>query len=425
MPIGTITLPTFVVGNTVPSQSDGLTLIQWIWLVYGLGVVTMLTRLGLNLRSVFKLISRGQAEHKPAYTLIRFPDDSTPSFSFGGYMVLNHTDSLIEPDVLIRHEEAHIRQRHTVDVLFMEIVQAAFWFNPVLLLYKHALQEVHEFLADRTVLKTPQPDYPHQLVAYALNMPVTALTTPFVSKSTLKQRIIMLQKPASNRHALLGYALILPMAACLVMCTQSGQDQAQSAILPATQQAAPRKAVKVEGEVFTVVENQPAFPGGMKQLGEYLSQNIKYPQTALKANIEGKVFVNFVVTKTGEITDVNLLKGIGYGADEEAIRVVQNMPNWKPGTQNGQAVNVKYNLPIRFQSDEVIQKKLALESSGKDEAENEFSSSLLSYKNFTLDGKPIDRQLLLSTIKKAKEDGVHIAFTINDKASTVSFNHVD
>ncbi|QDK82797.1 M56 family metallopeptidase [Spirosoma sp. KCTC 42546] len=347
-PVGDLTLPTFVVSNGAANQSGMLTTTQWIWLLYGLGVLVMLVRLGLNLKSVFRLINRGSAEHTPTFILVRLPDDSSPSFSFGRYLVLNHTDSLTEPDALLRHEEAHIRQRHTADILFLELVQAALWFNPVVWLYKLALQEVHEFLADRTVLKMPQPDYPRQLVAYALNMPIAALTTPFVSKSTLKQRIIMLQKPASHRRALLGYALILPVAACLVMCTQSGQDQSQDAVVPVTEQAAARKAVKVDGEVFTVVQEQPGFPGGMKELGAYLSENLKYPAAAQKVKAEGRVFVSFIVTKTGEVTDVKLLKGIGFGTGEEAIRVVQNMPRWTPGTQNGKVVNVRYNLPINF-----------------------------------------------------------------------------
>ncbi|RYF50568.1 MAG: M56 family peptidase, partial [Cytophagaceae bacterium] len=259
-----------------------------------------------------------------------------------------HTDALAQPEVLMRHEKAHIRQRHTADILFIELVQALFWFNPILWLYKRALQEVHEFLADRSVLQTPQPDYPRQLVAYALNMPSAALTTPFVSKSTLKQRIVMLQKPQTHRWALLSYALVLPLAAMLTMCTQSEQDQPQSASALSGSQSSARKPVKVEGEVFTVVENQPEFPGGMKGLTTYMETNLKYPKAAEKVKAQGRVFVRFIVTKTGEITDVQLLKGIGYGADEEAIRVVKNMPNWTPAQQNGHLVNVQYNLPINF-----------------------------------------------------------------------------
>ncbi|GAB3776984.1 M56 family metallopeptidase [Spirosoma horti] len=349
MPVGAITLPTFAVGNA--PRSNSLTIAQWLWLLYSIGVAGMLIRLGVHLRAVFALIKRGTIEHKSEYTLVRLPDgllSRTPSFSFGRYLVLNHTDARTQPEVLMRHEKAHIRQRHTADILFIELVQALFWFNPMLWLYKGALQEVHEFLADRSVLQTPQPDYPRQLVAYALNIPSTALTTPFVSKSTLKQRIVMLQKPQTHRRALLRYALVFPLAAMLTMCTQSEQDQTALT----TADASARKTVKVEGEIFTVVENQPEFPGGMKELTSYMEKNLKYPEAAQKANVHGRVFVSFIVTKTGEITDIQLLKGIGYGADAEAVRVVQNMPKWTPARQNGQLVNVKYNLPINFQADE-------------------------------------------------------------------------
>lgn len=415
LPIGTLTLPTFVVGNAASSQSESLTSIHWVWFVYGLGVVVMLVRFGLNIRSVFNLIERGQAEHTSNFILVRLPDDSTPSFSFGRYLVLNHTDALTKPDALMRHEEAHIRQCHSADILFLEIVQAAFWFNPVLWLYKCALQEVHEFLADRTVLKTPQPDYPRQLVAYALNMPITALTTPFVSKSTLKQRIVMLQKPASHRRALLGYIFILPVAACLIMCTQSGQDQPQTETAVASAQLSARKAIKVEGPIYDLADEVPQFPGGKEKLGKYLGENLKYPAAAQKANVEGMVFVNFVLTKEGEITDVKILKGIGFGADEEAIRVVSQMPRWTPAKKDGKAVNMRFNLPIRF----------LLEDENQGEAMNDFLNSVSKHKNFILDGKPIDKSTALYTIKKANETNKHISFTVNDKTNTIAFNHVD
>ncbi len=103
--------------------------------------------------------------------------------------------------------------------------------------------------------------------------------------------------------------------------------------------------------IFTVVEKQPEFPGGNQEMFKFLAQNIKYPEAAAKANVSGKVFVNFVVTTEGEIKDITILKGIGFGADAEAVRVVESMPRWKPGMQSGRAVNVRYNLPISFQID--------------------------------------------------------------------------
>lgn len=103
-----------------------------------------------------------------------------------------------------------------------------------------------------------------------------------------------------------------------------------------------------EPEIFTVVETMPSFPGGEEELFKYLGKNIKYPAMAKDAGIKGMVYVNFVVYEDGSIKDVKVLRGIGGGCDEEAIRVVEKMPKWSPGKQRGKNVRVSYNLPIRF-----------------------------------------------------------------------------
>lgn len=104
----------------------------------------------------------------------------------------------------------------------------------------------------------------------------------------------------------------------------------------------------VELQIFTVVESMPEFPGGTGELYKYLGNSIKYPPLAKESGIQGRVFVNFVVEPNGTISNVKVLRGIGGGCDEEAIRVVQAMPTWKPGKQRGKAVRVSYNLPIKF-----------------------------------------------------------------------------
>lgn len=103
-----------------------------------------------------------------------------------------------------------------------------------------------------------------------------------------------------------------------------------------------------EGKIFTFVEEMPAFPGGEAKLFEYLRNNIKYPPVARENGITGRVYVNFVVDKEGKIKDAKVVRGIGAGCDEEALRVVRNMPDWKVGKQNGRPVQVLYNLPINF-----------------------------------------------------------------------------
>jgi protein TonB len=103
-----------------------------------------------------------------------------------------------------------------------------------------------------------------------------------------------------------------------------------------------------QAEIFTVVEEQPGYPGGEESRIRYLQENIKYPEEAKELGIQGKVFVTFVVEVDGAISDVRVLRGIGGGCDEEAIRVVRSMPKWVPGKQRGVPVRVQFNLPIKF-----------------------------------------------------------------------------
>lgn len=103
-----------------------------------------------------------------------------------------------------------------------------------------------------------------------------------------------------------------------------------------------------EAEIFTVVEDAPAYPGGEEARMKYLRDNIKYPQMAKESGIQGTVYVTFVVERDGNVTDVKVLRGIGGGCDEEAVRVVKLMPRWNPGKQRGKAVRVQFNVPIKF-----------------------------------------------------------------------------
>ncbi len=101
-------------------------------------------------------------------------------------------------------------------------------------------------------------------------------------------------------------------------------------------------------EVFTIVEEMPSFPGGDAERQKFLGANIVYPQQATENGIQGTVYVSFVVDSKGNITDAKILRGIGGGCDEEALRVVKMMPKWHPGKQNGKQVRVLFNMPIYF-----------------------------------------------------------------------------
>lgn len=151
---------------------------------------------------------------------------------------------------------------------------------------------------------------------------------------------------SANRYRLLVLVSTL-LTGITIACsqrsqtTQSGQSTNQSVTQVANQPV-------MEEEVFTVCEVPPSFPGGNALIRSYLQQNLRYPEAAVKAKVDGKVFVSFIVTNQGLIKDVNVLKGYGFGINEEAIRLVQTMPAWTPGRQSGRPVNVKYNLVIPF-----------------------------------------------------------------------------
>ncbi|WP_435354486.1 TonB family protein [Emticicia sp. SJ17W-69] len=106
-------------------------------------------------------------------------------------------------------------------------------------------------------------------------------------------------------------------------------------------------------EIFTTVEENPTFPDGIKNMYQYIARNLRYPESAQKANVQGKVFVKFIVRKDGSVSDLQVLKGIGFGCDEETVRVLGSMPKWNPGKQNGKPVNVYFTMPVNFILEEV------------------------------------------------------------------------
>lgn len=118
--------------------------------------------------------------------------------------------------------------------------------------------------------------------------------------------------------------------------------------MPLSKAVQPTEVEIKDANVFVFVESQPEFIGGMTALRDFLSQNLRYPSAAQRSNVQGKVFLSFTIETDGSLSNINVIRGIGFGCDEEALRVMKLMPKWKPGKQSGRAVRVKFNLPIVF-----------------------------------------------------------------------------
>lgn len=130
--------------------------------------------------------------------------------------------------------------------------------------------------------------------------------------------------------------------------TQEGQEGGIDYSLIEVEETVEEEIVEEKEEPFTYVEEMPSYPTGMEDLMVFIAQNITYPEIAKRAGVEGKVFVQLVVEKDGNITDVRVAKGIGAGCDEEAMRVCKLLPKWKPGKQNGKPVRVRMVIPFLF-----------------------------------------------------------------------------
>jgi len=138
--------------------------------------------------------------------------------------------------------------------------------------------------------------------------------------------------------------------------TIKGTDSDEIAAAPPTEVKSVEKTIvelpEEDNTAFITVEVQPSFMGGNSEMYKFLSKNLKYPSAAQRANIQGKVFLSFIVEKDGSITDIETMKGIGFGCDEEAMRVVKLMPKWIAGKQNGRNVRVKFTIPVFFKLDD-------------------------------------------------------------------------
>ena len=312
-----------------PETPDLMTLCIYIYLF---GVVILTLRFLIQLFSICRMRWSGKPMMLDGVRIISLPTEVNP-FSFFGWIFLHLplADESSRKEILM-HEQTHARQWHSADVVLSEIVNIICWFNPFSWLLKGEIRLNLEYLADNKVTESTNDckQYQYHLLGLAHTQRKTGLYNNF-NVSHLKNRIIMMNKKRTRTAGRIKYALFAPLAAALLLvsnisCISSGNKE----------------------EIHQVVEEMPEFPGGMQQCMYFLSTNIKYPEEAIQKNIEGRVIVQMVIKKDGSIADAKVVRHVDPLLDAEALRVVNLMPKWKPGKVKGEAVNVKYTLPVWF-----------------------------------------------------------------------------
>ena len=445
---------------------------EWLVAVYFLGILFFLLRNFLSLGYVFYLIRHSRCRRMENGICLVVHQAGFAPFSWMKYIVISQTD-LDEngADILI-HEEAHIRNGHSWDLLLVELCVWLQWFNPAAWLLKQELQNVHEYEADEAVLRQgiDAKRYQMLLIKKAVGARLYSIANSF-NHSSLKKRITMMIRKKSNPWARAKYLYVLPLAAVTVaafarpeisepldeissvkvndlsaitgknspenlsvaatsaadvtlkmkVTDQSGSpivgasvlivnstsgtltdlegnftlkvnndqrisvsyvgmksvelsvkeclekqikevrlasdndSESQLTIVSQSSGSAPQSVQKVASseipttnDVFMVVEQMPEFPGGMSACLKFLADHVAYPKEAAEKKIQGRVIVQFVVMKDGSIANARVLRAVDPLLDAEALRVIGLMPKWKPGTQRGQAVNVKFTMPVTF-----------------------------------------------------------------------------
>ena len=454
--------------QTATVETAPVSAITWcegLLMAYLLGIVFFFLRNVWSLSRMLRLIKGiTLVRRENGITLITHQKEIAP-FSWMKFVVISEKDLKENGEEILTHEYAHIRKRHSIDLLIADICIFFQWFNPASWLLKQELQNIHEFEADESVILQgiDAKKYQLLLIKKAVGTRLYSMANSF-NHSSLKKRITMMLKKKSNPWARLKYLYVLPLAAIAVAAFARPEISSEldeisavkvndlTAIMKTEEVKStenhPAKEIKVQGQVlekgtnrpivganvivkgttsgtitdldgnfvismpagatlrisyidvkteelvvtedliaekktlkvylqgegqvgkdevvvvgygameasdanpvFQVVEVMPEFPGGMAECLKFLGKNIKYPVQSQQAGVQGKVIVQFVVEKDGSVSNPKVVRSIDPDLDGEAVRVISIMPKWKPGMQKGQAVRVKYTVPVTFRLD--------------------------------------------------------------------------
>lgn len=356
-------------------RSGHLSWFEIIGVIYLTGVFIFTLRLIIQLIQLALIVYHNKITRQDGMNIV-FVDRGYSPFSFFTLVFVRkeyYVDGKLTP--VLAHEKMHIRQCHTLDLLLAEFVTIIQWFNPFAWFLGRSMKSIHEFLADEAVLKEGflKSDYQVLILNEAMGLQVNNLTNNF-NVSLITNRIHMMTKPRSRTWAVSKVLITLPAIVFLVILFSAGttgvtfaQEKKEEpkrlgdskGLIPQQAKENQEKSSQIEvskasqasasgEEISTQVDKPPSYPGGEKAMIDFLVINIKYPEQAKKKGIQGKVFVTYVVETDGSITNVKVLRGIGGGCDEEAIRVIKLMPKWNPGMNKGKPVKVQFKLPINF-----------------------------------------------------------------------------
>ena len=411
----TIKLPeVFIGGNqpqvqqlpTVHIKAEKTAAVNWWLVAYALGSFMSLVLFLKRWRVIGKLF-QFKAEDKKDFKIVEIPN-SRMAFTFLKTVFLGSEISPEEREQILEHELIHVSQKHSLDLLFFEILKLLFWFNPLVYIFQNRIAALHEFIADEAVVKkTSKKHYFNQLLNSAFDTQNLSFTNQFFNKSLIKKRIVMLQKNKSTTIAKFKFLLVVPVLAMMLIYVSCSDERDVSSddptgdidnliskiqnkdnlsedekielvkVLQAVEEKMEGTSFKDENKVyevrgwadtndvpFAVIEEVPVFPGCAdlktnnerkscmsEKITQYVVNNF---DTGIGKDIldEGeitRVIVQFKINASGDVTEIKA-RAPHPDLEMEAKRVINSLPRMQPGKQRGKAVGVVYSLPIVFQN---------------------------------------------------------------------------
>ncbi|MGG5505789.1 MULTISPECIES: M56 family metallopeptidase [unclassified Myroides] len=335
-----------VIITPVATENEPTTLASWtgsdvLLLVYFLGVSLFLIRFLLSLRSFHHLDKQGSIVYNRGqkFVLVGHLD---AAFTFRKTIYLPLHIPIDWNNKILLHEYNHVKQNHSADILFIELLKIVCWFQPLLYWYQQHIALNHEFLADDALNSTKEETqaYLQLLLKQTFQQNELPLSSSFNFNLT-KKRFTMLTKtnnPLQNTLAILGTTTLLLLLGATTVFAQSTVKE--------TETVAPATPTNDPDEVYISVSEPANYPGGMQAFNQSFISNFRTPE------FEGtsiRVIIMFIVEKDGSLSDIKVVKDPGYGVGEAAIAAITQMDKWIPAKEKGQVVRSQFALPITIQ----------------------------------------------------------------------------
>lgn len=352
---------------TIKSNSVGthihVHLFYILYTIYIIAVLISLIQLIKSFQQIRQLIPNLNLLKKEVQ--IHYSDSIAMPFSFLNTIVLpeQFRYNQHERAVILNHENAHIINKHYLDLFFIQLLLLIFPFHPLIYWYRKELKLVHEFEADRKVLLQYPADQYARLLIQLSN--TTHLNPPIIhsfASSHLKIRIMMFTKRYFIQQSMIYFLIPFFFLFCYSCFSQHEKNNPKDEIKTITSidtmsifdpktNIEQLKIVQESIDYHTVPEIMPEFPGGTTELMKYISSKLVYPEQMNKNNKEGTTILTFIINEFGQLKHPTIIKSVTPEFDQAARDCLFNLAQditWKPGMINGKPVNVIYTLPIKF-----------------------------------------------------------------------------